>query len=80
MQYIQCHAAGFFCHTYMYYISLAWWRVVNGTIYVHVHVCLSPCQATFPKAHGDLIFEILTKPNKQMKTPLQLAIENGNLR
>ena len=41
---------------------------------------MSVLQATFPKTHGEPFFEIMTKPNNQNKTPLQLAIENGNNR
>ena len=70
------HHAAVFCDTCMYLYKL-WWHAVNSTMYMYVS--LFPCQATFPKAHGDLIFEILTKPNKHMKTPLHLAIENGNV-
>ena len=50
------------------------------TLNVKLVSILNVFQTTFPKTKtSENLFEILTVPNSHDKTPLHLAIENGNV-
>ena len=46
---------------------------------VIIIMTFSDTQSTFPKTHRVPMYMILKMKNKQKKSPLQLAIEKGNI-